>query len=90
MNSYRSLRHPSVLGLSTQALHFHGLKNARFALRNMASDANGEKLEDILQGDIWSKGFPKYYETYYLFQINPQRAKDFAQNLRTLANDHFV
>ncbi|KAK4182345.1 Dyp-type peroxidase [Podospora australis] len=34
-----------------------------------------EKLEDI-QGDVWSKGFPKSYETYYLFQI--KRPAEFA------------
>ena len=24
---------------------------------------------DNIQGDIWSKGFPKFYETYYFFSI---------------------
>jgi hypothetical protein len=38
-------------------------------------------LNDI-QGDLWSKGFPKYNETYYLFTI--QLATDFARALRTM------
>jgi len=51
----------------------------------MASEAKVESLNlDNIQGDIWSKGFPKDNETYYLFQINPQRAKDFARNLKNL------
>jgi hypothetical protein len=44
-------------------------------------------LDDI-QGDIWSKGFPKYYETYYFFSIKPgesnTNAKLFAQCLKDL------
>ncbi|KAK4450966.1 Dyp-type peroxidase [Podospora aff. communis PSN243] len=52
----------------------------------MASDSKDEKLQDVLQGDIWSKGFPKYHETYYLFQIDPNRAKEFARSLRTLVH----
>jgi len=51
----------------------------------VASDAKPVKLQDV-QGDIWSKGFPKDNETYYLFQINPQRAKDFARSLKNLVN----
>ncbi|KAK3312172.1 hypothetical protein B0H66DRAFT_395117 [Apodospora peruviana] len=43
-----------------------------------------EKLEDI-QGDIWSKGFPKDNETYYLFQI--KHPADFARCLRKLVTD---
>lgn len=39
-----------------------------------------------IQGDIWSKGFPKYFETYYFFTINAGRVKTFSQNLRKLAN----
>jgi hypothetical protein len=38
-------------------------------------------LNDI-QGDLWSKGFPKYNETYYLFIIN--NAADFARALRNM------
>ena len=40
-------------------------------------------LNDI-QGDIWSKGFPKFYETYYFFSIEPSKAKIFAQCLKDL------
>ena len=38
---------------------------------------------DNIQGDIWSKGFPKFYETYYFFSI--ENAKLFAQCLNNLA-----
>ena len=41
-------------------------------------------LNDI-QGDIWSKGFPKFYETYYFFSIEPSNAKLFAQCLKDLS-----
>jgi hypothetical protein len=41
----------------------------------------GEQLFDI-QGDVWSKGFPKYYETYYFFTI--KQAKQFARCLPAL------
>jgi len=37
-----------------------------------------------IQGDIWSKGFPKYNETYYLFTIKEERAADFARALRNM------
>ena len=43
-----------------------------------------EKQLDNIQGDIWSKGFPKYYETYYFFAIKPGNAKFFAQSLKDL------
>jgi len=49
-------------------------------------ELTGEQLE-VIQGDIWSKGFPKFNETYYLFSIatGVENAKAFAQCLRTLA-----
>jgi hypothetical protein len=40
---------------------------------------------DNIQGDIWSKGFPKYYETYYFFSIKDSNEKLFAQCLKDLA-----
>ena len=43
-----------------------------------------EEQLDNIQGDIWSKGFPKYYETYYFFAIKPGNAKLFAQSLKDL------
>lgn len=45
-----------------------------------------EQLNDI-QGDIWSKGFPKYYEAYYFFAIKPEKNTIFARCLKNLAND---
>lgn len=39
------------------------------------------QLLDV-QGDIWSKGFPKYNETYYFFTI--EQPKDFTLCLREL------
>lgn len=43
-----------------------------------------DQLDDI-QGDIWSKGFPKYYETYYFFSISRSNVKLFSQCLKDLA-----
>jgi hypothetical protein len=40
-----------------------------------------DQLRNI-QGDIWSKGFPKYYETYYLFSI--VQATSFPECLKKL------
>ena len=40
---------------------------------------------DNIQGDIWGKGFPKYYETYYFFSIKDSKEKLFAQCLKDLA-----
>ncbi|KAK1750992.1 Dyp-type peroxidase [Echria macrotheca] len=40
-----------------------------------------------IQGDIWSKGFPKHNETYYLFKIETGRAADFARNLRKMVDE---
>jgi hypothetical protein len=43
---------------------------------------------DNIQGDIWSKGFPKYYETYYFFSIKtppPNEKNLFSQCLKNLA-----
>ena len=40
-----------------------------------------------VQGDIWSKGFPKCVETYYFFTITKESAKIFSQNLRKLVDD---
>ena len=37
-----------------------------------------------IQGDIWSKGFPKYHETYYFFAIKTGNEKTFVQSLRAL------
>ncbi|KAK3373686.1 hypothetical protein B0T24DRAFT_703535 [Lasiosphaeria ovina] len=42
---------------------------------------------DVIQGDIWSKGFPKHNETYYLFKIAPGSATAFAQCLRKMVVD---
>ncbi|KAK3345917.1 hypothetical protein B0T25DRAFT_505989 [Lasiosphaeria hispida] len=45
-----------------------------------------EQLNDI-QGDIWSKGFPKNNETYYRFQIAPGSASTFAHRLRKMVTE---
>ena len=44
-----------------------------------------ERQLDTIQGDVWSKGFPKYYETYYFFSINSSNTKIFAKCLNDLA-----
>ncbi|ERF69422.1 hypothetical protein EPUS_05967 [Endocarpon pusillum Z07020] len=38
-----------------------------------------------IQGDIWTKGFPKYHETYYFFSIKTGKASLFSQRLKVLA-----
>lgn len=43
---------------------------------------SSDQLKNI-QGDIWSRGFPKYYETYYFFSII--NAKIFSPCLNDLA-----
>ena len=43
-----------------------------------------EQLEQI-QGDIWTKGFPKYHETYYFFSIKTDKEGLFSQCLKVLA-----
>ena len=43
-----------------------------------------ENQLDNIQGDIWSKGFPKYYEKYYFFAINRDNAKLFPQCMQDL------
>lgn len=45
-----------------------------------------EQLKDI-QGDVWSRGFPKDFETYYFFKITDNNEKFFAQNLKKLVPD---
>ena len=43
-----------------------------------------EEQLDNVQGDIWSKGFPKFYETYYFFAIKQENKKLFARSIREL------
>ncbi|CAO2652321.1 Nn.00g006040.m01.CDS01 [Neocucurbitaria sp. VM-36] len=38
-----------------------------------------------VQGDVWSKGFAKFNETYYFFSIADQKQKIFSQCLKKLA-----
>ena len=37
-----------------------------------------------VQGDLFSRGFPKYNETYYFFTIMPGKEKDFSKALAAL------
>ena len=37
-----------------------------------------------MQGDLFSRGFPKYNETYYFFSIMPGKEKDFSKALAAL------
>lgn len=39
---------------------------------------------DNVQGDLFSRGFPKISETYYFFSIVPGKEKDFSKALATL------
>src|ERR1700746_1955136 len=38
-----------------------------------------------VQGDVWSKGFPKSNETYYFFTIAEGKEKSFSKCLKKLA-----
>lgn len=53
------------------------------AAENDPPSLRDDQFDDV-QGDIWSKGFPKYYETYYFFAIKPDNVKLFAQSLKEL------
>ena len=39
---------------------------------------------DNLQGDLFSRGFPKFHETYYFFSIVDGKEKQFSQSLTVL------
>ena len=39
---------------------------------------------DNIQGDLFSRGFPKINETYYFFSIVPGKEKDFSKALAAL------
>ena len=45
-----------------------------------------EDAKANLQGDLFSRGFPKFHELYYLFSIVPGKEKDFSKALRTLVS----
>ena len=38
-----------------------------------------------MQGDLFSRGFPKYHETYYFFSIVLGKEKEFSKALAVLA-----
>ena len=40
-------------------------------------------LENV-QGDLYSRGFPKFFETYYFFSIAEGKEKDFSNALNAL------
>ena len=42
-------------------------------------------LED-LQGDLFSRGFPKFHEVYYFFNIPSGKEKEFAQKVKILVS----
>jgi hypothetical protein len=44
-----------------------------------------EKQRNNIQGDLWSRGFPKFNETYYFFSIVNGKEKIFSQCLKKLA-----
>lgn len=39
---------------------------------------------DDVQGDLFSRGFPKFTEVYYFFHIEPGKEKEFCQKVKTL------
>ena len=42
---------------------------------------------DDLQGDLWSRGFPKFNETYYFFSIADSKEKEFRTALKALVSE---
>ncbi|KAI9656915.1 MAG: hypothetical protein M1831_004463 [Alyxoria varia] len=42
---------------------------------------------DNVQGDLFSRGFPKFHEVYYFFSIVPGKEKDFSKALKTLVSE---
>ena len=42
---------------------------------------------DDVQGDLFSRGFPKFNEVYYFFHITPGKEKEFCQRLKMLVSD---
>ncbi|KAL6717683.1 hypothetical protein ACLMJK_005598 [Lecanora helva] len=42
-------------------------------------------LDDV-QGDIFNRGFPKFFETYYFFNIVTKKEQQFSQNLKKLVS----
>lgn len=42
---------------------------------------------DNVQGDLFSRGFPKYSESYYFFSIVSDKEKDFCKALKTLVSE---
>ena len=42
---------------------------------------------DNIQGDLFSRGFPKFHEVYYLFSIVPGKEKEFSKALKTLVSE---
>ena len=42
---------------------------------------------DNVQGDLFSRGFPKYYESYYFFSIVQGKEKDFCKALKALVSE---
>ncbi|KAL9045577.1 MAG: hypothetical protein Q9214_001401 [Letrouitia sp. 1 TL-2023] len=46
-------------------------------------------LENI-QGDLFSRGFPKLNETYYFFSIVPNQEKDFTKALNVLGKSRLI
>ena len=42
---------------------------------------------DNVQGDLFSRGFPKFYESYYFFSIVQDKEKDFCKALKILVSE---
>lgn len=39
---------------------------------------------NVIQGDLFNRGFPKFNETYYFFSIVPEKKADFTRALNTI------
>ena len=46
-----------------------------------------EEPLDNVQGDLFSRGFPKFNEVYYFFSIVSGKEKDFSKALKTLVSE---
>ena len=45
----------------------------------------GVNLDDM-QGDLFSRGFPKFHEVYYFFHIVSGKEKEFSQKVKSLVS----
>ena len=45
---------------------------------------------DDVQGDLFSRGFPKFNEVYYFFHIKSGKEKEFSQKVKMLGEEKHI